>query len=67
MRPARIRGAFTYHCMTRITGGEYLLGDAEKEVLRNLMWRVRDFCGVQIFTYCLMSNHFHVLVDVPEA
>ncbi|MFP4203103.1 MAG: transposase, partial [Opitutales bacterium] len=64
MRPARIRGAFTYHCMSRIAGGEHLLGDAEKEVLRNLMWRVRDFCGVRILTYCLMSNHFHVLVDV---
>ncbi|MFP4166052.1 MAG: transposase, partial [Opitutales bacterium] len=53
--------------MTRIAGGQHLLGDPEKEVLRNLMWRVRDFCGVRILTYCLMSNHFHVLVDVPEA
>jgi hypothetical protein len=43
-----------------------LLGDREKEVLRRMMWRVADFCGVEILTYCVMSNHFHVLVCVPE-
>ena len=25
-----------------------------------------DFCGVQVLTYCVMSNHFHVLVRVPD-
>ena len=25
-----------------------------------------QFCGVQVLTYCLMSNHFHVLVEVPK-
>ena len=24
------------------------------------------FCGVEILTYCIMTNHFHVLVRVPE-
>jgi REP element-mobilizing transposase RayT len=43
-----------------------LLGDLEKEVLRKMLWQVADFCGVEILTYCLMSNHFHVLVRVPE-
>ncbi|MFP4204078.1 MAG: transposase [Opitutales bacterium] len=53
--------------MSRIAGGERLLGDVEKEVFRNLMWRVTDFSGVRLLTYCVMSNHFHVLVDVPES
>ena len=25
-----------------------------------------QFCGVQVLTYCVMSNHFHVLVRVPD-
>ena len=43
-----------------------LLHDGAKEVLRKQMWKTADFCGVEILTYCLMSNHFHILVRVPE-
>mgnify|MGYP006291700467 CR=1 FL=1 len=56
----------TYHAMSRVVGGERLLGDREKEVLRKMLWQVADFCGVEILTYCVMSNHFHVLLRVPE-
>ncbi len=52
--------------MSRIVGGQMLLGDREKEVLRRLLWRVADFSGVEVLTYSIMSNHFHVLVRVPE-
>jgi REP element-mobilizing transposase RayT len=55
----------TYHAMSRVVGGDRLFGDREKEVLRKMLWQVADFCGVQILTYCVMSNHFHVLVRVP--
>ena len=55
-----------YHCMTRTVNGERLLGDREKEVLRKIIWQVADFSGVEVLTYCVMSNHFHVLVEVPE-
>jgi hypothetical protein len=24
------------------------------------------FCGVHVVTYCIMSNYFHILVEVPE-
>jgi REP element-mobilizing transposase RayT len=56
----------TYHAMSRVVGGEMLLGDREKEVLRKMLWQVADFCGVELLTYCVMTNHFHVLVRVPE-
>ncbi len=29
------------------------------------MWRMAEFCGVKLLTYCVMDNHFHVLVRVP--
>lgn len=55
-----------YHCMSRICGGELLLGDREKEVLTGMLWQVAAFCGVQILSFCVMGNHFHVLVLVPN-
>ncbi len=55
-----------YHCMTRTVNGERLFGDREKEILRKMIWQVADFCGVQVLTYCVMGNHFHVLLRVPE-
>jgi len=55
-----------YHLMSRTVNGERLFGEVEKEVLRKMLWRVADFSGVQVLTYALMGNHFHVLVRIPE-
>jgi hypothetical protein len=55
-----------HHAMSRVVGGDLLLGDREKEVLRKMLWKVADFCGVEVLTYSIMSNHFHVLVRIPE-
>ena len=54
-----------YHCMSRVAGKAHLLGVMEREVFRRQMWRVADFCGGEVLTYAVMSNHFHVLVRVP--
>jgi len=70
MRTRRLKvlggGSAVYHVMTRTVNGERLLKDREKEILRKMIWQVADFCGVEVLTYCVMSNHFHVLVRVPE-
>jgi REP element-mobilizing transposase RayT len=50
--------------MTRTVNGEHLFGVREKEVLRKMLWQVADFCGVEVLTYCVMANHFHVLLRV---
>ncbi len=55
-----------YLCMSRIVGGEWYLDNRAKEVLRRQIGRVSAFCGVEILTYCIMSNHFHLLVRIPE-
>ena len=52
--------------MTRTVDGEMLFKDREKEMLRKMIWQVADFCGVEILTYCVMTNHFHVLLRVPD-
>ncbi len=71
MRVGRIKispelGEAAYHCMTRVVAGERLLDDTAKEVLRKQLWLVAEFCGVEILTYAILSNHFHVLLKVPQ-
>jgi REP element-mobilizing transposase RayT len=56
-----------YHCISRVVGGERLLGDLEKEKLRQMLWQQAAFSGLEVITYSLMSNHFHLLLRVPPA
>lgn len=55
-----------YHCISRTAGEQWLLKDMEKEVLRRQMWDSAEYCGVEIVTYTLMSNHYHILLKVPK-
>ena len=71
MRQARIKipvaeSEAAYHCISRTVNGEWLFDDAAKEILRRQVWQVADYCGVQIVTYAILSNHFHVLLNVPR-
>ena len=48
-------------------GGSFLWRRrTEKERFRDLLGRLVEFCGLRLLTYCLMSNHFHILVEVPK-
>lgn len=29
------------------------------------MWKLGEFTGVRVLTYCIMSNHWHILAEVP--
>src|SRR6056297_1106008 len=55
-----------YHTMSRVAGGEMLFGDIEKEAFRKIMRRMERFSGVDVLTYAVMGNHFHLLLRVPE-
>ena len=56
-----------YHCMTHAVSGTPYFDDLAKEVLRKMIWQVAAFSGVEVLTYCIMSNHFHVLIRFPES
>ena len=71
VRQARIKisadeSPAVYHCVTRTVNGEMLFDDAAKEVLRKQLWQIADYCGVEIITYTIMANHFHVQGRVPQ-
>ena len=59
------KGPAWYHCMSRTVNGEWLFQDADKEILRQHIWQVAEYCGVAIVSYAIMSSHFHVLARVP--
>ena len=46
--------------------GEFLFGAIEKEAFRRMMWRMSAFSGVEVLTYVVMDNHFHILAKVPD-
>ncbi|MCH7229044.1 transposase, partial [Haloferula sp. A504] len=55
-----------YHVMSRTAGGDMLFGEVEKEAFGRVMRRLERFAGVEILTYAVMGNHFHLLVRVPD-
>jgi hypothetical protein len=54
-----------YHCISRVVGRQKLLDGLGKEKLVEILGRLSAFCDLEVLTYCMMSNHFHVLVRVP--
>ena len=68
MRHARVKieGVACYHVASRIVDRNFRLDDAEKEIIRKRMRQAEAFSGVRVLTYLVMSNHFHLLVEVPE-
>ena len=55
-----------YHCVSRVVDRRFVLGDAEKEQFVEYMRAYEAFGHLRVLTYCVMSNHFHILVEVPE-
>jgi REP element-mobilizing transposase RayT len=54
-----------YHCISRIVDRRFVLGAQEKEKFRALMRMYEKFSGCRVTSYCLMDNHFHLLLEVP--
>ncbi len=70
MRTRRLKitdGSAYYHVISRTVLGMRLFEDTDKEVLRKMIRKVALFCGIEVLTYCIMGNHFHILIKVPEA
>src|ERR1700752_4116387 len=73
MRFPRVKadGQGFYHCISRVVEGRFIFqvsghGSVEAERFIMLMRRLEAFSGVRVLTYVLMSNHFHLLCEVPE-
>jgi REP element-mobilizing transposase RayT len=54
-----------YHVISRVVDRQFVLGTEEKEKFRTLMCMQENFTGCRVLSYCLMDNHFHLLLEVP--
>ena len=54
-----------YHVISRVVDRRFVLGTEEKEKFRTLMRMQENFTGCRVLSYCLMDNHFHLLLEVP--
>jgi REP element-mobilizing transposase RayT len=54
-----------YHVISRVVDRRFVLGTEEKEKFRTLMRMQENFTGCRVVSYCLMDNHFHLLLEVP--
>ena len=62
-----IRGGVSYyHCFSRVVDRRIIFHSGEKEAVRSILRKLERFLGLRVATYCLLGNHFHLLVEVPE-
>ncbi|MEO7101337.1 MAG: transposase [Luteolibacter sp.] len=54
-----------YHVISRVVDRRFAFGAEEKEKFRALMRLQEKFTGCRVVSYCLMCNHFHILLEVP--
>jgi putative transposase len=54
-----------YHVLSRVVDRRFVFGTEEKEKFRTLMRMQENFTGCRVLSYCLMDNHFHLLLEVP--
>jgi REP element-mobilizing transposase RayT len=50
--------------VSRVVDRRFIFGDAEREQFVHWMQAYAQFCGVRVLAYCVMSNHFHLLIEV---
>ncbi len=56
-----------YHVMSRTALDGFPLGDVEKDFMLDLIRRYSKLYFAEILGFCLMGNHFHMLVRMfPE-
>ena len=68
-RPLRVEfsGAF-YHVISRGNSGEPIFKTGrDKEKFLEYVKRTHELFSLVIHTYCLMANHYHLLVETPQA
>ena len=53
-----------YHVISRTALDGFPFGDVEKDMLVEIVKRLSRLFFVEVFGYCIMSNHFHLLVQM---
>jgi len=73
MRPLRLLAPFDpqdgfsalYHVTSRVVDKRFIFDQKERRRFLSLAKSHALFCGFELISWCLMSNHFHLLVRAP--
>ncbi|MFT4547715.1 MAG: putative transposase [Verrucomicrobiales bacterium] len=60
-----VQSSSYYHCLSRVVDRNFVFQAHERDVFRKILRQVEAFSGVRVLTWTILSNHFHVLVEVP--
>jgi REP element-mobilizing transposase RayT len=55
-----------YHVVSRVVDRRMIFGEEEKKKFRELLVSYAGFSGITVAAWCLMDNHFHLLLHVPS-
>jgi putative transposase len=61
----KLEGEACYHVINKVHDSQFMFDAVLAAKFVELMRKVEVFTGVEVLTYCVMSNHFHLLVQVP--
>ncbi|MEW6214159.1 MAG: transposase [Nitrospirota bacterium] len=66
-RPLRVQyEEAIYHVLSRGNKGEYIFSeDKDKEYLLEILKKGVEKYGIELYTYCIMGNHYHLLLSIP--
>ena len=63
----KAEGEAYYHVISRVANQAFLFkADRVKDTVVNMLHRVAEFSGVDVLSYVVMDNHFHLCIRVPE-
>lgn len=55
-----------FHVVSRIVDRRLIFKDEERDCFVRIMRKYEGFCGVEVLAFCVMGNHFHIMLSVPE-
>ena len=65
--PPEFPGAF-YHVINRgNTGMDIYRGERDREKFLEYVGEAVNRYGIKVHTYCLMTTHYHLLIETPHA
>lgn len=64
-RAVRLGVTTCYHVFSHFCAEVGYLADWEKDVFRRQLWKTAYSCGVEVLTYTILGNHFHLLLRIP--
>ncbi len=55
-----------FHVISRVVDRRLIFEDQEKSFFLSMIRNHEKFAGVEVLCHCLMGNHFHLIIRIPD-